>query len=400
MVYHPIDSLGGMRTGSYASFLYMFIAQDNVPDAAKSRAKRLFCPFYSEVRMMKKRDYYDVLGIRKGADEKEIKKAYRKLAKKYHPDVNPGDKEAEKNFKEVTEAYNVLSDAEKKKLYDQYGFAAFEEGGTGSTGNGHFYQSYGGPDFGTGGYHEYHFEGGNMDDIFDDIFGGMFHGRSHEESSRGQSHYGFGSGFRQGTGNGFGGFGQGTGTAKGEDLEAQTDITFEEAAFGCDKTIHLVSQDGSGQRTSLQVHIPAGVNDGMRVRLRGKGQPGYGGGPAGDLFLKVHVQPKPGFDRKGMDIYTQIEVPFTTAVFGGEAPVDTLSGRVMCRIPEGTQAGSKIRLRGKGIVSMKDSSVHGDEYVTVQVKVPKNLSPQAKQKLREFQQICDRDRSGQRGSAA
>ena len=121
---------------------------------------------------MKKRDYYDVLGIRKGADEKEIKKAYRKLAKKYHPDVNPGDKEAEKNFKEVTEAYNVLSDAEKKKLYDQYGFAAFEEGGTGSTGNGHFYQSYGGPDFGTGGYREYHFEGGDMDDIFDDIFGG------------------------------------------------------------------------------------------------------------------------------------------------------------------------------------------------------------------------------------
>ena len=106
---------------------------------------------------MKKRDYYDVLGIRKGADEKEIKKAYRKLAKKYHPDVNPGDKEAEKNFKEVTEAYNVLSDAEKKKLYDQYGFAAFEEGGAGPTGNGHFYQSYGGPDFGTGGYREYHF---------------------------------------------------------------------------------------------------------------------------------------------------------------------------------------------------------------------------------------------------
>ena len=402
MVYHPINSLGGMRTDSYASFLYMFIAQDNVPDAAKSRAKRLFCPFYSEVRMMKKRDYYDVLGIRKGADEKEIKKAYRKLAKKYHPDVNPGDKEAEKNFKEVTEAYNVLSDAEKKKLYDQYGFAAFEEGGAGSQSGQHFYQSYGGPDFGTGGYHEYHFEGGNMDDIFDDIFGGMFHGKSQGTGFHGQDSGGFGGSFHQsgGFGSGFGGFRRSADSAKGDDLEAQTDITFEEAAFGCDKIIHLVSQDGSGQRKSLQVHIPAGVNDGMSVRLRGKGMPGYGGGPDGDLFLKVHVRSKPGFDRKGMDIYTQIEVPFTTAVFGGEAPVDTLNGRVMCRIPEGTQAGSKIRLRGKGIVSMKDASVHGDEYVTVQVKVPKDLSQQAKQKLREFQQICDRDRSGQRGSAA
>ncbi len=347
---------------------------------------------------MKKRDYYDVLGIRKGADAKDIKRAYRKLAKKYHPDVNPGDKEAEKNFKEVTEAYNVLSDTEKKKLYDQYGFAAFEEGGGGPQNGSHFYRNYEGPDFGTGNYKEYHFEGGNMDDIFDDIFGGVFH----------HGNRGFSDGFYDEHGDSFGGFyhgrrdgfGHGTGSVRGEDLEAQTDITFEEAAFGCDKILHLVSQDGSGQKKLLQVHIPAGVNDGMSVRLRGKGQPGYGGGPAGDLLLKVHVQKKPGFDRKGMDIYTQIEIPFTMAVFGGEAPVDTLNGRVLCRIPEGTQAGSKIRLRGKGIVSMKDSSVYGDEYVTVQVKIPRNLSPLAKQKLKEFQQICDHGESGRRGSVA
>ena len=217
---------------------------------------------------MAKRDYYEVLGIGKNADAKEIKKAYRKLAKKYHPDMNPGDKNAEQKFKEITEAYNILSDDEKKKLYDQYGFAAFEEGA------------------GAGGA------------------------------------YGGGQGFH-------------------------------------------------GQ-----------------------------GGSAGDLLLKVNVTSKPGFERKGMDIYTTANIPFTTAVFGGEAKVSTLYGDVICKIPEGTQSGRKIRLRGKGIVSMKDSTVHGDQYVTVQIQVPQNLSPEAKEKLREFQQVLYKDTQRKRGSAA
>ena len=159
-------------------------------------------------------------------------------------------------------------------------------------------------------------------------------------------------------------------------------------AFGCEKLIHLTSQNGTGKRTSLQVHVPAGIDDGQSIRLKGKGMPGVGGGEAGDLFLKVHVGAKPGFERKGADLYTTVKIPFTTAVLGGEAEVATLTGKVVCRIKPGTQSGSRIRLKGKGIVSMKDASVHGDQYVTVQIDVPKNLSAAAKQKLREFEEAC------------
>ena len=201
-----------------------------------------------------KRDYYEVLGIGKQADEKEIKKAYRKLAKKYHPDTNPGDKTAEQKFKEVTEAYNVLSDPEKKKLYDQFGFAAFDETGgaraSGADGSG-FYGGFGNGGyhggFGTGSYrssdgtyHEFHFDGSNMDDMFGDLFGSMFHGGA------GQSGSGFQSGFG-GSGSGFrGGFRQRNASYKGEDLHADITVSFDEAAFGCDKMIHLQAVNGSG----------------------------------------------------------------------------------------------------------------------------------------------------------
>ena len=325
---------------------------------------------------MAKRDYYEVLGIGRNADAKEIKKAYRKLAKKYHPDMNPGDKQAEQKFKEVTEAYNVLSDTEKKKLYDQYGFAAFEEGGNpysaggqDAAGNG-FHGGFGGFDFGqggNGGYHVYHFENGNMG----------FH-------SQGD----------------FGGFGGRSTQAKGSDLHSEVNISFEDAAFGCDKMLRLSDPSGSGAVQTLKVHIPAGIEDGKSIRLKGKGNPGFGGGPAGDLLLQVHVASKAGFERKGMDVYTTMEIPFTTAVFGGEAKVSTLYGDVICKIPEGAQTGRKIRLRGKGIVSMKNPSVHGDQYVTIRIQVPQDLSPQAKEKLREFQQICKNDQQRRRGSVA
>ena len=344
--------------------------------------------------MAVKRDYYEVLGLTKGADAAAIKKACRKLAKKYHPDMNPGDKEAEKKFKEVTEAYNVLSDPEKKKLYDQLGHAAFDEtGGGGNPYGGAYRQAYGGS---GGGYREYHFEGGNMDDVFNDIFGDIFHhGKSQGFSGtggagRGNFRGGFGDGgFQNGgfDGSGFyGGFGSGNFQAKGSDLHAEVTVGFDEAAFGCDKIIRLQDPNSAtGAVQSLKVHIPAGIDSGKSVRLRGKGMPGTNGGENGDLLLKVQVAEKPGYERKGMDVYTTVTVPFTTAVFGGEAVVNTLYGNVLCKIREGTQSGTKIRLRGKGIVSMKDPSVHGDQYVTVQIEVPKYLNPAAKQKLKEFE---------------
>lgn len=325
--------------------------------------------------MAQKRDYYEVLGVNKSATDAEIKKAYRKLAKKYHPDMNKDDPKAEELFKEVTEAYEVLNDKEKRKLYDQFGHAAFDEGagqggayssggfggaggfgGFGSSGFGG--KGFGG--FGSGGFHfngnsgdgyqEYYYTGDNLDDIFDGFFGGSRKGRSRSRD--------------------------------GEDVLAKVDVSFEEAALGADKVIRFRAPDGSEQ--SLQVHIPAGIDSGQKIRLKGKGMPGQNGGGAGSLLLEVTVQSKPGFERRGMDIYTTVEIPFETAVLGGETIVPTLNGRVSCKIKEGTQCGTKIRLKGKGIVSMKNPSQKGDEYAVIQIRVPKNLSADAKQKLQEY----------------
>lgn len=340
--------------------------------------------------MAAKRDYYEVLGVAKNADEKTIKKAYRKLAKKYHPDTNAGNPDAEKKFKEVTEAYSVLSDPEKKKMYDQFGHAAFDQSAGGSYQGSGFGNGFQGFKSGPGGYQEYHFTG-NADDIFGDMFKDIFHGNGSKSTG------GFGSqGFHRSSfyddGSGFGGFGGfgGHGSAgfdqKGQDLNASVSVTFDEEAFGCDKRITL--QDQSGKAQTLEVHIPAGIDSGKSIRLRGKGMPGTGKGGAGDLLLKVTVQPKAGYERKGMDVYTTVNIPYTTAVFGGEARVHTLYGDVMCKIKEGTQSGSKIRLRGKGIVSMKDANVHGDQYVTVQIQVPRHLSVEARQKLMEYKKAA------------
>ena len=303
--------------------------------------------------MAGKRDYYEVLGIGRDADDAQIKKAYRRLAKKYHPDTNSGN-EAEQKFKEVTEAYHVLSDKEKRKMYDQFGHAAFDQSGEDSPGGGGYWKSYGGP---QRGYQEYHFESGNMDDMFGDIFGDIF-----------------------------GGFRGRSSRKRGSDLHAEVTVGFDEAVFGCDKVIRMQNpSDPNGGVQSLQVHIPAGIDTGKSIRLKGRGMPGANGGESGDMLLRVTVAEKPGYERKGLDVYTTVFVPFTTAVFGGEAVVDTLYGSVLCKIREGTQSGTKIRLRGKGIVSMKDSSVHGDQYVTVQIEVPGHLDETAKQKLREFE---------------
>lgn len=334
------------------------------------------------------RDYYEVLGINKNADDKTIKKAYRKLAKKYHPDINPGDADAEAKFKEVTQAYEVLSDPEKRKLYDRFGTAAFD--GTGGPQSGAYNDAGGFGGFGgTGGFHgrtyrsngnngyqEFHFEGGDMGDIFENFFGGGFKQSGFQDGF--QKNSGFNRGFQQN-----GGFGNRKSyQTKGSDVHADINVSFDAAAFGKKETIHLKDENGKVQ--ALEVNIPAGIETGQSIRLKGKGSAGYNGGAAGDLFLKVTVADKPGFKRKGQDIYNTVMIPFITAALGGDVTVQTIYGNVRCSIKPGTQSGSKIRLRGKGIVSMKNSSVHGDQYTTIEVQVPKNLTPKAKQKLREF----------------
>ena len=174
----------------------------------------------------------------------------------------------------------------------------------------------------------------------------------------------------------------------GHDLHAGISVTFDEAVFGCEKTISLA--DGDGSVRALKVRIPAGIDTGKSIRLRGKGMAGSGEGKNGDLLLQVNVGSRPGYERKDMDVYTTVNIPFTTAVFGGEAVVETLYGSVVCKIAAGTQSGTKIRLKGKGIVSMKDPKVYGDQYVTVQIQVPRNLNETAKQKLQEFEKACGR----------
>ena len=272
--------------------------------------------------MILKRDYYEVLGVNKNADAATIKRAYRKLAKKYHPDSNEGNASAAEHFKEVNEAYDVLSDEKKRKLYDQFGHAAFEEG-AGNYGN-----AQGSP-FGSG-------------------FGGV-----HEE--------------------------------RGQNIETEVPISFEEAVFGCDKRFTLSSSDGKSQ--NFEVHIPAGIANGQSVRLKGKGQKGYNG-KDGDLLIKVKVGEKSGYERKGQDVYTTVKIPYTTAVLGGEIKIHTLYGDVVCKIKPGTQSGAKIRLKGKGVAAMNNPAVHGDEYAQVQIEVPTHLSQTAKEKLQEYARAC------------
>lgn len=310
---------------------------------------------------MSKRDYYDVLGVNKKASSQDIKSAYRKLAKKYHPDTNPGDKKAEQLFKEVTEAYNVLSDEEKRKLYDQFGHAAFD-GSMGSdpgkyAENEHFRKSSG-----TGGSRTEYYYSGNMDDIFGDMFGDIFHkGRNR--------HFDFGDDFAYES-------------RSGLDITSEISVSFRDAALGCEKWISL-----SGERShTLAVKIPAGINEGQSVRLKGKGQVGRNG-KAGDLLLKVHILEDKRYTRDGNDVFITESVPYTTAILGGEADFDTLYGKVKCKVPAGSQSGSKVRLKNKGIVSMNNKNSYGDEYVTIQISVPKNISEREKTLLTELKEI-------------
>ncbi|MGN0686078.1 molecular chaperone DnaJ [Subdoligranulum variabile] len=366
--------------------------------------------------MAEKRDYYEVLGLGKNATDAEIKSAYRKLAKKYHPDLNPGDKTAEEKFKEVNEAHDILSDPEKRKRYDQFGFAGVDPNYGAGQGGG---AGFGG--FGAGGV--------DLGDIFGDIFGGGFGG--------------FG---------GFGGSSRANPNAprKGHDIQASVILTFEEAAHGCSKKITLNRQqtcpdcNGSGceagsspetctqcggrgyvvtqQRTpfgvmqsqqpcphcggrgtiiknpcktcrgtgktsarkTLEVKIPAGIDDDQNIALRGQGDAGSNGGPAGDVIVHVTVKRDAVFERDGYDVYVRVPITYSQAVLGAEIEVPTVDGKVAQRIPEGTQSGTKFRLRGQGIQYLNGRG-RGDQYVIVEVEIPKKLNRTQREALKAFE---------------
>lgn len=357
-----------------------------------------------------KKDYYEVLGVSRSANENEIKKAYRKLAKKYHPDTNPGNKAAEEKFKEVNEAYEVLKDPKKKAMYDQYGFAAFD-GSMGAGASGGTGQGFGGfSGDGGNGYQSFHFDGSgvDMDDILKNLFGGGFGGGkrkgkngaysySYSSGPNGFSGFSGGNGFSDFGGyDGYTGSGYTYGAEKGSNIHTEVNISFDEAVNGCERVIRLSS--GNSVK-NLRVEIPAGIDDGQSVRLAGKGNAGAGG--SGDLMIKVHVGEKPGFIRKGMDVTSSVRVPLDTAVLGGEVRVETLYGDIVCRIPAGTQSGKKIRLRGKGIVSMKNKDQRGDQYVEILVQYPtlNELSASENRAFRNFIRSYHADRDNQTGRA-
>ncbi len=366
--------------------------------------------------MADKRDYYEVLGVDKGADDATIKKAYRSLAKKYHPDMNPDDKEAEVKFKEVNEAYDVLSDADKRAKYDQYGHAAFDPAAGGAGG-------------GYGGF-------GDFGDIFSSFFGG-----------------GFG---------GFGGGAQRNGPMRGDDIGARVSITFEEAAFGVKKDISYnrvcrcpdCAGSGAAKGTSaetcgkchgsgqmrvmqrlggmqfqstttcdscrgkgkiiktpcsncrgtgfiriskkLEVSIPAGIDDGERIALRGQGNDGRNGGSAGDLILQVTVKPHPIFERDGYNIYCEVPLPVTDAILGAEIEIPTLEGNTKYTIPEGTQPGSTFTVKGQGIPSINNKGRRGDLIFRVNVEIPRSLSDKQKDQVRAFAENCSEGNYGKK----
>ncbi|MEE1315590.1 MAG: molecular chaperone DnaJ [Faecalimonas sp.] len=360
-----------------------------------------------------KRDYYEVLGVEKNADDAALKKAYRALAKKYHPDVNPGDAEAEKKFKEASEAYAILSDPDKRRQYDQFGHAAFENGGGGAGG--------------FGGFGGFDFNGADFSDMFGDIFGDLFGGGSRRRASNGPR--------------------QGANVRKG------IRITFEEAMAGCEKELDVVLKEtcetckgngakpgttpetcskcgGRGQvtytsqsffgtvqnvqtcpdchgtgkiikekcsdcggtgyvskRKKISVSIPAGIDNGQSIRIAGKGEPGTNGGPRGDLYVEVTVSRHPEFVRQDMHIFTTVPITYAQAALGGDVRIKTIDGDVLYTIAAGTKTDTKVRLRGKGVPSIRNKNVRGDHYVTLVIQTPEHMSAEAKELLRKFDEL-------------
>jgi DnaJ-class molecular chaperone len=313
---------------------------------------------------MEFKDYYQTLGVSKTASDKEIKQAYRKLARKHHPDVNPGDKTAEARFKEINEAYEVLGDPDKRKKYDELGanWRMYEQaqqqgagfgGGANPFSGGAWNINMGGP----GGYRtmteeEMHELFGNEDpfsDFFRTFFGG---GGPREGAGRARQ-------------------GRAPRTQKGRDIEHEVELTLEEAYHGATRRISIKQ---GGHARSVDVRIPVGVKDGSRVRAAGEGESGSNGGASGDLYLRVRIRPHPVFERKGTDLHTTVAVPVTTAVLGGEAQVPTITGSVRLKIPETTQSGQVFRLKGHGMPTVGKPDDRGDLYATVDVQLPRALS--------------------------
>ena len=361
--------------------------------------------------MAEKRDYYEVLGVPKDADDASIKKAYRQLAKKYHPDINPGDKEAEAKFKEASEAYAVLSDADKRRQYDQFGHAAFDGSGGG-----------------TGG-----FDFGNMGDIFgSDIFGDIFGDLFGGSSSRRRNN---------------------NGPMRGSDVRTNVRITFAESVTGTSKKLDIVLKEtcntchgtgakpgtspencskcgGKGQvvytqqslfgmvrnvqpcpdckgtgkivkekcpdcygsgyvsvKKTIEVTIPAGIDDGQCVRIQGKGEPGINGGPRGDLLVAVMISPDPEFRRDGYNIMSNVRISYPTAVLGGEIKVRTVDGEVIYEVKPGTASGTNVRLKGKGMPTVRNKEVRGDHYITLIVDIPSKLTAEQKEALVNYEKL-------------
>ena len=359
---------------------------------------------------MAQQDFYDVLGVGRDADEAQIKSAFRRKAMQYHPDRNPGDGEAERNFKRVNEAYDVLKDAEKRAAYDRFGHAAFEQAGGPGPGGG----------FGPGGF-EFNFGGGSFGDIFEDIFGdisGMNQGGRRRQPTRGQDlRYNMEVSLEDAfTGKqttirvpsadqcaSCGGSGSEGGAARvtcgqcggrGRVRASQGFFTVERTCPQCQGEGEVIDKpcrtcNGAGRvrrEKTLSVNIPAGVDDGTRIRLAGEGEPGMRGAPPGDLYIFVSVAPHDVFHRDGANIYCQVPLPMTTAALGGALEVPTVEGmRARVTIPEGAQSGDQFRLRGKGMSQLR-SRARGDMYIEIEVETPRNLSPKQREILDQFRE--------------
>jgi curved DNA-binding protein len=317
---------------------------------------------------MEFKDYYATLGVSKTASDKELKQAYRKLARKHHPDVNPGDKGAESKFKEINEAYEVLGDPEKRRKYDELGanwrmYEQAQQQGQPFPGGSPFGGGFGG----EGGAWTINMGGpGGARTMSEDEMRDMF-GSEDPFSDFFRTFFGGGGGAGEARGRS----GRAPRTQKGRDIESEAELTLEEAYHGAMRRISITL---GGSARSVDVRIPAGVKDGSRVRAAGEGESGSSGGASGDLFLRVRIKPHPVFERKGDDLHTKVALPVTTAVLGGEAQVPTITGSVRLKVPETTQPGQIFRLKGHGMPLIGKTDQKGDLYATADIQLPRSLS--------------------------